>query len=92
VTQSLGSRILIIAALIILPAIAWWGVFDGYADDSIQSALTNAGLIYGTARGINALVSVLQGTELDVFMLSLSVGELLDPLNDLDPLPDFVPD
>jgi len=83
VTQSLGSRILIIAALLILPAIAWWGVFDGYADRYVQSALTNAGLIYGTARGINALVSVLQGTEVDVFMLSLSVGELLDPLNDL---------
>jgi predicted nucleic acid-binding Zn-ribbon protein len=66
-----------------LPAIAWYGSLDQYSSATITDSTTAAGLIYGTARGINALVSVLQGTELDMVFLSFSIGEVLDPVNDL---------
>ncbi|MEZ5501653.1 MAG: hypothetical protein R3E50_02955 [Halioglobus sp.] len=76
-------RYLWLLALIALPALGWLGVLDRFSARDINDSITSAGLIYATARGINALVSVLQGTELDVVFLTFSIGEVLDPVNDL---------
>ncbi len=72
--------LLSIAALI---SLAWTGVLDARSDQYLDGALLGSGAIYATARGINGLVSLLQGTEIDVFILTFSIGELLDPVNDL---------
>ncbi len=50
-----------------------------YQEDSITGAFT----IYGIARALNAAISMLQGTDISVVVVSVSVGELLDPINDL---------
>ena len=77
------SRYLWLIALLGLTTLAWTGVLDNFSSDNISQSISNAGLIYGTARGINALVSLLQGTELNFVLLTISIGEALDPLNDL---------
>jgi hypothetical protein len=77
------SRYLWLFAFLGLTALAWLGVLDNFSSDNINHSMSNAGLIYGTARGINALVSLLQGTELNFVILTISIGEALDPLNDL---------
>lgn len=66
-----------------LVVLAWSGSLDGLSRDYLDASLIDAGIIYGTARGINALVSVLQGTELDMWLVTFAIGELLDPINDL---------
>jgi len=66
-----------------LVALAWTGSLDSISDRYVGDALLDAGIIYGTARGINALVSALQGTELDMWLVTFSIGELLDPVNDV---------
>jgi hypothetical protein len=58
-------------------------VLDNFSTQYLKDSLAGAGLIYGTARGINALVSLLQGTELNLLLMTFSIGEVLDPLNDL---------
>ncbi|RLQ21721.1 hypothetical protein DWB85_10530 [Seongchinamella sediminis] len=63
--------------------IAWLGLLDDLSAAYIDGALIGSGAIYATARGINALVSVLQGTEMNAVLLTFTVGELLDPVNDL---------
>ena len=63
--------------------LAWSGVLDGLSGQYLDRALLGSGAIYATARGINALVSVLQGTEMNALVLTFTVGELLDPINDL---------
>ncbi len=50
-----------------------------YQEDSITSAFT----IYGITRALNAAISMLQGTDISVVVVSVSIGELLDPINDL---------
>lgn len=50
-----------------------------YQEDSITGAFT----IYGIARALNAAISMLQGTDINVVVVSVSIGELLDPINDL---------
>lgn len=81
--QASPWRYLWFVALIGLPALSWYGVLDQFSSEQVDGSITNAGLIYGTARGINALVSLLQGTELNVPFLTFSIGEVLDPVNDL---------
>ncbi len=68
---------------IVLVALAWQGGLDRVSGDYVGASLLDAGIIYGTARGINALVSALQGTELDMWLVTFSIGELLDPINDV---------
>ncbi len=72
-----------LAIAILLLALAWQGGVDRLAGDYVSASLLDAGIIYATARGINALVSALQGTELDMWLVTFSIGELLDPINDV---------
>lgn len=76
-------RWLSLLAIPALCALAWSGLLDRVSSDYVDGALLSSGAIYATARGINALVSVLQGTEVNAFLLTFSIGELLDPVNDL---------
>ncbi|MEM1110646.1 MAG: hypothetical protein AAGI11_01945 [Pseudomonadota bacterium] len=73
----------LIAIVTLAAALAWTGALDSQSMDYLDGALVGSGAIYATARSINALVSVLQGTELDAVVLTFTVGELLDPVNDL---------
>jgi ABC-type multidrug transport system fused ATPase/permease subunit len=75
--------LLIAAAAAALLLLAWTRALDELTLDYLDGALLGSGAIYATARSINALVSVLQGTEIDVVFVSFSVGEMLDPVNDL---------
>ena len=59
------------------------GFIDRLSTDYLQEAMMGSGAIYGTARAINALVSLLQGTEVNAWVATFAVGELLDPVNDL---------
>ena len=68
---------------IALVGLAWSGSLDRPSQDYVGASLLDAGIIYATARGINALVSALQGTELDMWLVTFSIGELLDPINDV---------
>ena len=62
-------------------------VLDDYVDDYTTDSLKNAALTYATARGINALVSMMQSSEIEagvgIVSGSMTIGELLDPLNDM---------
>jgi len=71
------------AAVAVVLALAWSGVLDRPSEAYLDGALLGAGAVYATARAINGLVSVLQGTEFSIPMLSFAVGEFLDPVNDL---------
>ena len=68
---------------LMLLILAWTNVVDTAAIEYVDNSLIDAGLILATARGINALISVLQGTEIDAFFVTVTIGELLDPINDL---------
>ncbi|MEH6550749.1 MAG: hypothetical protein V7711_05690 [Pseudomonadales bacterium] len=69
--------------IVVAVAIAWSGVIDQLSADYVGASITDAGIIFGTARGLNAVVSVAQGTELNLPFLTLALGEVLDPVNDL---------
>ncbi len=83
------ARLRIVAAIFIVVAVAVSStrVLDDYTDRYTTDAITAAALSYATARGINALVSMMQSSSVEagigVVSGSVTVGELLDPINDM---------
>jgi hypothetical protein len=76
-------RLFLLLLCVAGPALAWLGVLDRVSEASIDRSLLATGAAYATIRGINALVSVMQGTEVHAVMLTIAAGEVLDPINDL---------
>ncbi len=80
--RSLGT-----ALLIALVALSWSGALDQQAQTASKATLTRALATYALARGLNAVISVAQGTEIAIQPVGVGVtltpGEILDPLNDL---------
>ncbi len=73
--------------IVILVGLSSTRALDDYVDDYTSEAITNAAISYATARGINALVSMLQSSEIEagvgIVSGSMTIGEVLDPLNDM---------
>ncbi|MGD8349422.1 MAG: hypothetical protein PVI79_09305 [Gammaproteobacteria bacterium] len=82
-----SAKALIAVFIVVAVALSSTRVLDDYVDDYTDEALKNAALTYATARGINALVSMMQSSQIaagvGVVSGSITVGELLDPLNDM---------
>jgi hypothetical protein len=83
----ISSKALVSILIVLLVALSSTRVLDDYVDDYTTESITNAAITYATARGINALVSMVQSSEVEagigVVSGSITVGELLDPLNDM---------
>lgn len=60
---------------------------DNLAQKNIDASLKRALVSFGSARALNAVISVMQGTEVSIepmgIGMTLAPGEALDPINDL---------
>ena len=79
--------LLLIIVVVVSIGSSYFKWLDSYSSDYTDEAIKQAAISYATARGINALVSVLQTSTIEgdaIFISgSVSIGELLDPINDL---------
>ena len=84
---NIKKRDWIIGLVLFLITLSWTGVADRYTSDYVDDSIVEASVSYASARGINATISVLQSSTIDVNLLaiggSITVGEALDPFNDL---------
>jgi len=82
-----SARALVAVFIVLMMGLSSTRLLDDYVDDYTDEALKNAALTYATARGINALVSMMQSSQVEagvgVVSGAITVGELLDPLNDM---------
>jgi hypothetical protein len=80
-------RALITVLMGLLVVLAWHSPTQALADAYVDAGLKRALVSFATARTLNAAISVAQGTQISAQPLglgvSLAVGELLDPVNDL---------
>ncbi len=74
-----AKNTVIAVSLALVVVISWLGLLDVQSKDYIDGSLKQALVTYGVARGVNAVISVLQ----TFTILGLGVGEVLDPINDL---------
>lgn len=74
-------------ALLIAVALAWLGVLDRVASAELDGALKRSFATFAIARSLNGAISLVQDADVSVSPagvgLTVSPGELLDPLNDL---------
>jgi hypothetical protein len=77
--EKFTQPILIIALLIV----SWWGAVDNLAAYVNGESIKDAAIIYGVARSINGVISLIQSAEIGPIYASVRPGELLDPMNDL---------
>jgi len=77
--EKFTQPILIMALLIV----SWWGAVDNLAAYVNGESIKDAAIIYGVARSINGVISLIQSAELGAIVGSIHPGELLDPINDL---------
>lgn len=63
------------------------GDIDQHAESYVEKTMVRAAYTFAIVRGLNGMISVIQGTEIAVspagIGLNISVGEVLDPVNDL---------
>lgn len=72
----------LVLGVLFLVLLSWLNVLDDLSKDFLNDSITQAGLAFGSAKLINASVSVMQSFSVD-FGLSISPGEVLDPVNDM---------
>ena len=81
------AKIATIALALLLVALSWYHPIQAMAESQLNDGLKRALVSFASARALNGVISVVQGTQVAVEPLgvgvSLSVGEILDPINDL---------
>ncbi|MEA3331549.1 MAG: hypothetical protein U9Q29_07655 [Campylobacterota bacterium] len=76
-------KIFVSVLLILVLALSLVIGFDEGAMELHDEALERAMVAFGLAKGLNAIISLMQGTELSVFGVNFTIGEVLDPFNDM---------
>ncbi|MCU0925889.1 MAG: hypothetical protein MUF44_07565 [Hydrogenophaga sp.] len=79
-------RIFLLLLAIGLIALAWYQPLDQLALAHSEAGLQRSLTAFAAARGLNAVISVIQGTEVTggAFVnVTLALGQVLDPVNDL---------
>ena len=83
----LKKRLLWTAIIVLAVAGAVTGHIDRASEEQAENALKNALVTFAVARTLNGVISAAQGTEVALepggVGVVLSVGEVLDPINDL---------
>lgn len=86
-TPGTAVRLLLVGLLLAMVAAAWLRPLEEAADAQVDAGLKRALISFASARALNAAISLAQGTEIAVqpagVGVNLSVGQVLDPLNDL---------
>lgn len=77
------DKLLILFFSIVIVILAFSFAIDIRAKEIIDDSLAQAVIVFGSAKALNAVISLAQGTELDLPFLTVAIGEVLDPINDL---------
>ena len=77
------NRLLVVALSVVVAFLALSGSLDRKGRAVVDASFDQALVVFGTAKALNAVISVAQGTEVGPPGVTVAVGEVLDPVNDL---------
>ena len=77
------NKILISTLSIIILFLAFSYTLDIKGKELVDKSFKESVLVFGSAKALNAVISLAQGTEIDLPFLTVAAGEVLDPINDL---------
>ena len=86
-TRHLPLRIFYAVTVVLIVLLAWAGPLDVRAKEHVEKGLQRALVTFATARAANAIISMVQETQVSATPVGVGVtvspGQALDPLNDL---------
>lgn len=81
------SKLATIALVMLFILLSWSKDISEMANSQVDAGLKRSLVSFASARALNAIISVVQGTEVVVhplgFGITLTLGQVLDPINDL---------
>ena len=81
------SRLATVALVLLFIVLSWSKDISEMANMQVDAGLKRSLVSFASARALNAVISVVQGTEVVVHPLgvgiTLALGQVLDPINDL---------
>ena len=81
------SKLIAIACVLLFIGLSWSKDIGEMANAQVDSGLKRSLVSFASARALNAVISVVQGTEVVIHPLgvgiTLTLGQVLDPINDL---------
>lgn len=81
------QRIVVIVLVVAATLTAWYQPLQDAANAQVDAGLKRALVSFASARALNAVISIIQGTEFSVepfgVGVTLTPGQVLDPINDL---------
>ena len=77
------NKIFIVLFSFIIVFVSYSIDIDKKGETIVEDSLSNAVKVFAVAKGLNGAISLAQGTEINAPLLTISIGEVLDPINDL---------
>ncbi|RXJ87493.1 hypothetical protein [Arcobacter sp. CECT 8985] len=77
------NKVLLVIFTLIALSLALNLSIDENAKKLVDESFKQAVVVFGSAKALNAVISLAQGTQLDLPLVIVSIGEVLDPINDL---------
>jgi len=78
-----STRILITLATLFVIVTNWLPQIDLIAQQFLSDSISSNAIIFGVVRTLNGVISVIQSTDIGIGVASVTIGEILDPVNDL---------
>lgn len=77
------NKLLLVAFTFVALFLALSFTIDDNAKKLVDESFKQSVVVFGSAKALNAVISLAQGTELNLPFVIVAVGEVLDPINDL---------
>ena len=77
------NRWLLSWLILLAVALNWLPIVDQQAQAHLAATVTNNAVVFSVVRSLNGVISVVQSAEIGIGVAGVSVGEILDPINDL---------
>ena len=82
ILNNINKLILLFFTLIIL-FLASSFTIDESAKKMVDESFKQAVIVFGSAKALNGVISLAQGTEINLPFVVVAIGQILDPINDL---------
>lgn len=78
------NKVFVVIVSLVLMALSFLVDIDSKGEKIVDDSLENAIKVFAVAKGLNAAISLAQGTEITpAGQITITIGEVLDPINDM---------
>ena len=77
------NKLLLVIFTLLSLCLALSFTIDDNAKKLVDESFKQSVIVFGSAKALNAMISLAQGTQINLPFVTVAVGEILDPINDL---------